>query len=130
MDITPQVANAHQSVLAVRNGQTITSGPVRLRTGPFEWGPCGELELTFLDDPLVRFVGALDAILAVVAFGRQQLCDFVDRARAAAAIGAGRVEHILANPELVIAQVVLHAAESAQPAAAAGPNTLLFRIHA
>src|SRR6185312_14600415 len=34
------------------------------------------VELALLDDPLVRFVGALDAILTVIAFRRQKLRDF------------------------------------------------------
>ena len=61
------------------------------------------VELALLDDPLVRFVGALDAILAVVAFRRQKLRDFVDAACLAATMGARGVKHALSNLELVIA---------------------------
>ncbi len=65
------------------------------------------LEFAFLDDPLMRLVGALDAILTIIAFGRKQLCDFVDAACRATAIDPRSVEHALADLELVIAQVIL-----------------------
>src|SRR5581483_8750614 len=42
------------------------------------------IELAFLDDPLVRLVRALDAILPVITFGRQQVRDLVDAACATA----------------------------------------------
>src|SRR5262249_14514266 len=67
--------------------------------------------LAFLHDPLVRLVGTLDAILAIVTFGREQLRDLVDATRRAAALGPGCIEHALADLEPVIAQVILRAAE-------------------
>ena len=60
------------------------------------------LEFAFLDDPLMRLVGALDAILTIIAFGRKQLCDLVDAACRATAIGPRSVEHALADLELVL----------------------------
>src|SRR5262245_1998653 len=60
------------------------------------------VELAFLGDPLVRLRAALDAVLPVVARGRQQLGDLED---AAAAVGSGAVEHALPDLELVIAHV-------------------------
>src|SRR5258707_15376534 len=66
------------------------------------------VELALLDDPFVRLVGALDAILTVVPLRRQQLRDFVDGARLATAVRARGVKHALSNLELVIAQITLH----------------------
>src|SRR5713226_62457 len=66
------------------------------------------VELTLLDHPLMRLVRALDAVLMVVAFRRQQLGDLVDAARPAAAVGAGGIEDALADLEFMIAQVNLH----------------------
>ena len=63
------------------------------------------LEFAFLDDPLMRLVGALDAILTIIAFGRKQLRDLVHAACRATVIDPGSVEHALADLELVIAQV-------------------------
>jgi hypothetical protein len=65
------------------------------------------LEFAFLDDLLMRLVGALDAILTIIAFGRKQLCDLVDAACRATAIDPRSVEHALADLELVTAQVIL-----------------------
>jgi hypothetical protein len=39
-----------------------------------------EIKLAFFRHPLMRFGGAFDSILEVVAFGRQELRDFIDRA--------------------------------------------------
>jgi hypothetical protein len=92
------------------------------------------VELTFLDDALMRLVGTLDAILMVVPLGRKQMRDFVDAAGRAATERPGGVKNALADLELVIAHVSLslslslslRAAENAQPtAAAAGPNASL-----
>jgi hypothetical protein len=84
------------------------------------------VELTFLDDALMRLVGTLDAILMVVALGRKQMRDFVDAAGRAATERPGGVKNALADLELVIAHVSLRAAENAQPTAAAvGPNASL-----
>src|SRR6266851_417989 len=66
------------------------------------------VELTLLDHPLMRLVRALDAVLMVVAFRRQQLGDLVDAARPAAAVGAGGIEDALADLEFMIAQANLH----------------------
>src|SRR5215831_4192301 len=66
------------------------------------------IQLTLLDHPLMRLVRALDAVLMVVTFRRQQLGDLVDAARPAAAVGAGGEEDALADLEFMIAQVILH----------------------
>src|SRR6266540_4768946 len=55
----------------------------------------------------MRLVRALDAILTIIAFRRKQLCDLVDAACRATTIDPGRVEHALADLELMIAQVIL-----------------------
>src|SRR5207344_1374621 len=55
----------------------------------------------------MRLVGALDAVLAVVAFSRKQLRDLVDAADPAAAIRPGRKMDGLADLEFVFAQGVL-----------------------
>ena len=79
------------------------------------------LEFAFLDDPLMRLVGALDAILTIIAFGRKQLCDLVDAACRATVIDPGSVEHALADLELVVAQVILRPEDCAvHPAAETG----------
>jgi hypothetical protein len=67
------------------------------------------VELAFLGDAFVRLAGALDAVLAVVALGREELCDLVDAA--ASAVRPRRVKDGLADLELVIAQVILRVAE-------------------
>src|SRR6266850_632764 len=72
------------------------------------------VELAFLDDSLMRLVGALDAVLAVVALGRQELRDLVDAADPAAAIGPGRIVDGLADLEFVFAQGVLRGDEKAR----------------
>jgi hypothetical protein len=88
-----------------------TTGSGRALCSLRDWRSRIAVELAFLHDPLVRLVGALDTILAIVTFGREQLRDLVDATRRAAAIGPGRIEHALADLELVIAQVILRAAE-------------------
>jgi hypothetical protein len=65
------------------------------------------IELAFLDHSLVRLIGALDAILPVIALGRKQFHDFVDGARDGMAVGSGCVKDALADLEFVIAQVIL-----------------------
>jgi hypothetical protein len=65
------------------------------------------LEFAFFDDPLMRLSGAFDAILAIIAFGRKQLCNLVDAACRAAAIDPRSVKYALATLELVLAQVIL-----------------------
>jgi hypothetical protein len=57
-------------------------------------------EFFFLDDPLMRLVGAFDAILTIIAFRRKQLCDLVDATCRGAAIDPRGVEHALADFEL------------------------------
>src|SRR5262245_54334274 len=79
------------------------------------------LEFAFLDDSLMRLVGALDAILTIIAFGRKQLCDLVDAACRATGIDPGSVEHALADLELVIAQVILRPEHCAVHPAAEPP---------
>jgi len=71
------------------------------------------VELAFLHDPLVRFVHALDPVLALIALGRKQSRDLIDAAVAAAPIGPGRVADGLADLEFVVAQAVLRAADKA-----------------
>ena len=82
------------------------------------------LEFALLDDPFMRLVGALDAILTIIALGRKQLCDLVDAACRAAAIDPRSVEHALADLELVIAQVILRPKDyDGQPAAETGTKS-------
>lgn len=77
-------------------------------TGPLSGGAA---ELTFLDDPLVRFAGALDPVLIVIAFGRQQLCDLILAVAAATAERPGGVTHTLADLEFILTHGVLHRVE-------------------
>jgi len=74
----------------------------------------------------MRLVGALDAILIIIAFRRKQLCDLVDATCRAAAIDPRGVEHALADFELVIAQVILHPEEKTYTPSRWGPKALLF----
>ena len=75
---------------------------------------------------IVRLVGALDAILPVVPFRRQQLGDLVHRPRRAAAVGSRCVKHVLADLELVVAQGTLHVPNGrASPAAGRAAHTFL-----
>src|SRR5439155_4919673 len=89
------------------------------------------VELAFLDEPLVRLVGAFDAVLAVVAFGRQELRDLVGAtAPAAPAIRTGRKVDGLADLEFVFAQDVLRGDDKGSPSAVmAEPRTSAWGIH-
>jgi len=69
----------------------------------------------------MRLVSALDAILTIIAFGWEQLCDLVDAACRATAIDPRSVEHALADLELVIAHVILRLEDyDVEPAAEMG----------
>src|SRR6516164_10371694 len=81
---------------AIRSKRGMPASPSRLA-----------VELTFLDDALMRLVGTLDAILMVVPLGRKQMRDFVDAAGRAATERPGGVKNALADLELVIAHVSL-----------------------
>jgi hypothetical protein len=65
------------------------------------------VQLTLLDHPFVRFAGAFDAVLAVIAFRRQKLRDLEQPADPAAPIGAGGEVDGLADLEFVFAQRAL-----------------------
>jgi hypothetical protein len=83
------------------------------------------VELALLDDAFVRLAGALDAVLAIVAFGREQLHDFEDAAHAAATIRTGREMDRLTDLEFVFAQRALPDGEKVRrPAAIAGAENL------
>jgi hypothetical protein len=85
------------------------------------------VKLTFLDDAFVRLAGALDAILAIVALGREQLHDLEDAAHATATIGTGREMDRLTDLELVFAQRVLPDGKKVRrPAAMAGVENLVL----
>jgi len=85
------------------------------------------IELAFLDNTFVRLAGALDAILAIVAFGREQLYDLEDAAHAAATIRTGREMNRLADLEFVFAQRALPDGEKVRrPAAMAGAENLFL----
>jgi hypothetical protein len=79
----------------------MTTGPA----GPLSSGPAQYLsiavELAFFRDALERLAGALDTILVLVAFERQQFYDFEQAARTKAAERASGVTHILADRILV-----------------------------
>jgi hypothetical protein len=66
------------------------------------------LQLTFLDDPLMGFAGALDPILIVTAFGRQEVYNLVDTACTAAAERPGCKTHRLTHFEFVLIHRTLH----------------------
>src|SRR5215813_3866140 len=88
------------------------------------------LEFAFLDDPLMRLVGALDAILTVIAFGRKQLCDLVNSACRATTIDP-RVEHALADLEPVIAQANIRREDKdLRPAVETDQKRRYFWVHA
>jgi hypothetical protein len=85
------------------------------------------VERALLDDAFVRLAGALDAVLAVVAFGREQLYDLEDAAHAAATIRTGREMDRLADLEFVFAQRALPDGEKVRrPAAMAGAENLFL----
>ena len=63
-----------------------------------------KIELAFFGHAFKRFAGIFYAVLIVVAIGRQQLDDLVRAACARTADRARRVEHRLADTELVRAQ--------------------------
>jgi hypothetical protein len=100
--------------VSVRLSTRSDSGLGTLAYLRFSAGPPGaaakglqiKLEFAFLDDPLMRLVKALDAILTIMGFGRKQLGDLVDAACRAGAMEPGTVKHALPDPELMIAQAI------------------------
>src|SRR5262249_22735755 len=78
----------------------------------------------------MRLVGALDAILTVIAFGRKQLCDLVNSACRATTIDP-RVEHALADLEPVIAQANIRREDKdLRPAVETDQKRRYFWVHA
>ena len=59
------------------------------------------LKLAFLNDSLVRFIGILNPVLVVIAFGWQKLRHPIDAVRAAATEGSGRKAYRLTDFVLV-----------------------------
>jgi hypothetical protein len=59
----------------------------------------------------VWLAGALDAVLAIIALGREKLRHLVNAAYSAAPIGPGGKVDGLPDPEFVLAQRVLRIAE-------------------
>jgi len=66
------------------------------------------IQLAFLYDPLVRFIGALNPILIVIACGRQKLRDPVDALYTAAAEWRGRKAYRLTDFKFVLAHRAVH----------------------
>jgi len=60
------------------------------------------IQLAFLDHPLVRFIGIFNPVLVVIAFGRQELRDFVNAVRTAATERSGRKADRLTDFEFVL----------------------------
>ena len=78
----------------------------------------------------MRLVGALDAILTVIAFGRKQLCDLINSACRATTIDP-RVEHALADLEPVIAQANIRREDKdLRPAVETDQKRRYFWVHA
>ena len=66
------------------------------------------IQLAFLYDPLVRFIGALNPILIVIACGRQKLRDPIDALYTAAAEWRGRKAYRLTDFKFVLAHRAVH----------------------
>src|SRR6516165_5168073 len=66
------------------------------------------IQLAFLDDPLVRFIGIFNPVLVVIAFGWQELCDFISAARTATTERSGRKADRLTDFEFVLVHRTLH----------------------
>ena len=75
------------------------------------------IQLAFLYDPLVRFIGALNPILIVIACGRQKLRDPVDALYTAAAEWRGRKAYRLTDFKFVLAHRAVHPAHTWRRAA-------------
>jgi hypothetical protein len=73
---------------------------------------CNAIQLAFLHYPLVRFTRALNPILKIIAFRRQQLHDLIDTVGATTAEGSRHETYRLADFEFVI----LHRASVTVPA--------------
>jgi hypothetical protein len=69
---------------------------------------CNAIQLAFLDYPLVRFAGIFNPILAVIAFGWQELRDPINVVRAAATEGSGHKAHRLTDFEFMLRHGALH----------------------
>jgi hypothetical protein len=60
------------------------------------------IQLAFLDDPLVRFIGIFNPVLVVIALGWQELRDLINAVRTAATEGPGRKADRLTDFEFVL----------------------------
>ena len=63
---------------------------------------CNAIQLAFLDDSLVRFIGIFNPVLTVIAFGWQELRDLINAVRAAATEGSGHKAHRLTDFEFML----------------------------
>ena len=66
------------------------------------------IQLAFLDDPLVRFIGIFNPVLVVIAFGWQELRDFISAARTATTERSGRKADRLTDFEFVLVHSTVH----------------------
>lgn len=64
---------------------------------------CNAIELAFLNDSLVRFIGILYPVLTVIAFGWQELRNLINAVRAPATEGSGHKAHRLTDFEFMSA---------------------------
>jgi len=66
------------------------------------------IQLAFLDDPFVWFIGIFNPILVVIALGWQELRDLINAVRTAATEGSGRKADRLTDFEFVLVHRTLH----------------------
>jgi hypothetical protein len=87
-------------------------GP-NIDNGPYTRGSqaqrlCNAIQLAFLNDSLVRFIGIFNPVLAVVAFGWQELRNLINAVRAPATEGSGDKTHRLTDFEFMSVHEALH----------------------
>src|SRR3974390_3341273 len=66
------------------------------------------IQLAFLDDPLVRFIGIFNPVRVVIALGWQELRDLINAVCTAATEGTGRKADRLTDFEFVLVHRTLH----------------------
>jgi hypothetical protein len=69
---------------------------------------CNAIQLAFLDDPLVRFIGIFNTVLTVVAFEWQELRDLINRSRTGATERSRHKADGLTHSEFMLGHGALH----------------------
>ena len=94
-------------------GRLYTKGDVPSNLGKLPSG--GPFELTLLGNALVRLARALDAVLLLVAFGRENADHLIDATDIAAADQTRNDMNVVADAELVSQDILRYAKKASEP---------------